>query len=424
MFRTLAFLLCTLTLGAQTAQEWSITSSDLKAHNSYFTSKTFELSSEDFSFLGFSAYSFQESTFNIEMRFQSQGKWGPWQKLGKQAHDESITDRQVWVSELISQEVQAWQIRLKEKLQSPIILRLFIASGKKSSNVSTPSPTIESESYNCTCPQPFFCNRTCWCPNGDCPPPGAYTPTVPTHLIVHHSAGANSSNDYPGVVAYYWDLHVNTNGWSDIGYNWLIDPNGQIYEGRGSGNTGAHFSCLNSGTLGICIIGDYRNTQPSTSSLQALSDLLLFESCLNGIVPADTSLHASSQLMLRHISGHRDANSATVGCPSGTVCPGQVLYDKLDSIATAINQAACLLSQKEISINKGQHFYPIPSKDYINSESLEPITNCKIIDSQGRTYNLKKISEKRWDLRNFGPGIYSLHYLIDGRNYHQMISIL
>jgi hypothetical protein len=241
---------------------------------------------------------------------------------------------------------------------------------------------------------------------------------------VHHSAGANSSNNFAGVVAYYWDLHVNTNGWSDIGYNWLIDPNGVVYEGRGSGTIGAHFSCLNSGTTGICIIGDYRNSQPSSASLIALSDLLLYESCLNGISPADTSIHQSSQLVLRHISGHRDANPATVGCPSGTVCPGQVLYNKLDSIATAINQAACLLSKPETEFFSGQHFYPVPSKNSIRSESSEPIHDCVIIDSQGRAFPLPKVNANQWDLRKFRAGIYSLHYEINGSRYQQTISIL
>ncbi len=424
MLRTLSLLLCSLFLGAQSSLEWNFEKDDFSRDASFWSTNTHRIQLNDFSFFGFSAYSFQETELQIEIRFLSQSEWTEWQAFNKQAHDELITDRQVWVSKLISQEVEAWQLRLKEKPRSPLTLRLFIAHQPSASKLKTHAPSFNLESNNCSCPQPSYCDRTCWCPNNDCPPPSSYSPTVPTHLIVHHSAGANSSNNFAGVVAYYWDLHVNTNGWSDIGYNWLIDPNGVVYEGRGSGTIGAHFSCLNSGTTGICIIGDYRNSQPSSASLIALSDLLLYESCLNGISPADTSIHQSSQLVLRHISGHRDANTATVGCPSGTVCPGQVLYNKLDSIASAINQDACLLSRPETAFFSGQHFYPVPSKNYIRSESSEPISNCVIIDSQGRVFPLPKINANQWDLRKFGAGIYSLHYEINGSRYQQTISIL
>lgn len=67
------------------------------------------------------------------------------------------------------------------------------------------------------------------CPAQD---PPLYT-TV-THLIVHHTAGANTAADWPSVLRSIWVLHVMGNGWNDIGYDYLIDPDGLPYEGRGS----------------------------------------------------------------------------------------------------------------------------------------------------------------------------------------------
>lgn len=431
--KSLYLLLCIsfFSLQGQTSLEWEIAPSNFQTQKgSFLISDSLSLSLPDYSFIGISAYSFQDAEIDLEIRWFRNGKWQEWQATKEQHDSHAIQDRQTFILDLISQKVEALQLRIPQSLKSELFLRVFVALEEPT---ETNSLNKEKQSSNdniegaetCSCPKPTVCERNCWCPNNDCPPPAAYTPTVPTHLIVHHSAGSNTSSNFAGVVAYYWDLHVNTNGWDDIGYNWLIDPNGVVYEGRGSGNTGAHFSCLNSGTSGICLIGDYRTAQPSLASLQALSELLLFEACLNGIDPAGRSIHQSSQLNLRHVSGHRDANSATVGCPAGTVCPGQQVYDKLDSLALAISQNACLLSNTEFAIAKpGQHFFPVPSQNIIYSEASAPILNCRLFDSLGRSFILPEISSNQWDLGEFNRGVYLLIYQIDGEQYRQTISIL
>src|SRR5437016_1926200 len=72
-------------------------------------------------------------------------------------------------------------------------------------------------------------------------------------------AGGNAATDWAAVVRSIWVLHVQGNGWNDIGYNYLIDPNGVLYEGRGGGDgvMGAHFSCVNSGTMGVALLGTF-----------------------------------------------------------------------------------------------------------------------------------------------------------------------
>lgn len=51
--------------------------------------------------------------------------------------------------------------------------------------------------------------------------------------------------------------HMNNKGWSDIGYNFVIGEDGNVYEGRGWGKKGAHSIPFNSKSIGICIIGNY-----------------------------------------------------------------------------------------------------------------------------------------------------------------------
>lgn len=89
---------------------------------------------------------------------------------------------------------------------------------------------------------PAVVSRTDWgCPDGEGSSMG--TPTKLnsiTHIFVHHSDGSNSSSDWKKVVLAIWKKHrSNIPGWGsdfdDIGYNYLIDPNGAIYEGRSGG---------------------------------------------------------------------------------------------------------------------------------------------------------------------------------------------
>lgn len=303
-------------------------------------------------FVGISDYTTDTSApLQLWLRVFGENTWHAWQPLNP-PHEASAKGRLSFEAPPLFFSVSKIEIKASRAVHPNLVLRVFVAPPEKKSTNERAGVSVANSIDSCNCAIPTFCDRNCWCPNNNCPPPAAYTPTVPTHLIMHHSAGFTNYSNYAWVVAYYWDLHVNTNNWDDIGYNWLIDPNGVIYEGRGSGNQGAHFSCMNSGTLGICIIGNYQTTTPSTSAWSAAVQLLAYESCLNHIVPTDSSIHASSQLMLRHISGHRDGNSATVGCPSGTDCPGNSFYPQLDSLGNAVGAQNCLMQLQENNLSR------------------------------------------------------------------------
>ncbi|GAA3737970.1 peptidoglycan recognition protein family protein [Salinactinospora qingdaonensis] len=125
--------------------------------------------------------------------------------------------------------------------------------------------------------------------------------TVPmarrTEFVVHHSAGPVSQP-----VRSIQDFHMDSNGWSDIGYNLLVDAEGRAYEGRGWETVGAHASGHNISGIGVCFIGsDGDATDAAHATIRALYD----EAC-------DRAGHT---LVKR---GHRDVNA--------TDCPGDDLY--------------------------------------------------------------------------------------------------
>ena len=161
------------------------------------------------------------------------------------------------------------------------------------------------------------------------------------HLIVHHTATANDATDWPAVVRTIWNFHAVTNGWRDLGYHYLIDPNGVMYEGRAGGAqaAGIHFSCANTGTMGIAMLGNYLSTAPSEAALQSLKTLLATKCQQLGLDPLGASFHASTGLKLPHIAGHLDANASRNGhvC-AGTHCPGQTLYALLPKVRAEVKK--------------------------------------------------------------------------------------
>ncbi|TYP77332.1 N-acetylmuramoyl-L-alanine amidase [Aquimarina intermedia] len=177
------------------------------------------------------------------------------------------------------------------------------------------------------CSKPTVVSRSQW---GAIYRNPASTSTV-SHLILHHEYGSNSSNDWAARVRSIQNYHINGNGWSDIGYNFLVDPNGTIYEGRAGGDNaiGAHFCGKNRNTMGICMLGDYSSISPTAATQTALKDLLAWKANKETIDPLGASYHYSVNASLKHIAGHRDA-----GC---TVCPGNGGYASMPSIRNGVN---------------------------------------------------------------------------------------
>lgn len=90
-------------------------------------------------------------------------------------------------------------------------------------------------------------------------------------LVVHHTAGkaAASLHDAINEMQSIQRQHIITNGWSDIGYNFVIDRRGRVWEGRGYDRVGAHTKDHNTGTVGVSFMGNYETIKPTTRQLVA-----------------------------------------------------------------------------------------------------------------------------------------------------------
>lgn len=147
-------------------------------------------------------------------------------------------------------------------------------------------------------------------------------------VFIHHTATGDSADPAAVVRAIYY-YHTVSMGWGDIGYNYLIDQYGNIYEGRagGPGVVGGHTASpsrgdLNEGSLGIGCIGTFRSQGPSIDMQRALARLIAWR--CRYIPP-----HGDSYFVWNHlpnIMGHRD------GMPEETDCPGDGLAAYLEAL--------------------------------------------------------------------------------------------
>jgi flagellar hook assembly protein FlgD len=161
--------------------------------------------------------------------------------------------------------------------------------------------------------------------------------------VVHHTAGASPATPAQSAamvraIAVY---HVQANGWNDIGYNFLVDRFGQIFEGRYGGIdrpvVGAHAQGFNTGSVGVALIGTYSSASPSAAAQDALVRLLAWRLDLAHVDPLSRLTYASGgnpefgagrSVTLRAISGHRDTGFTT--------CPGNRAYALLPQIAARV----------------------------------------------------------------------------------------
>ena len=103
-----------------------------------------------------------------------------------------------------------------------------------------------------------------------------YAPSLQL-AIVHHTAGSNTYTraQSAAIVRAIEIYHVKGNGWNDIGYNFLVDKYGQVFEGRYGGIdrnvVGAHAEGFNTGSVGIALLGNYDSAAPTPAALAAVA---------------------------------------------------------------------------------------------------------------------------------------------------------
>jgi hypothetical protein len=297
----------------------------------------------------------------VWLRFRGlDGRWSRWVSAGSNGHGPEVrlaADRQVgepvWTGGTTSVQLRATrtlsgvQLNLVDVSGGKGAARLLRGVGRAalSGGLALATPTLAAGPG-----QPPIIARRAWA-QGMAAPRVAPEYGAVRMAFVHHTENPNgyAASEVPAMLRATYVFHRYVNGWNDIGYNFIVDLYGRIFEARAGGIdepvVGAQAGGYNLVSTGIAVLGSFMAVPISTPARGALEALLAWKLSLHG-VPAQGSVTvtvnpagayysrfpANAHVPLPRIAGHRDADA--------TDCPGNVLYGELPSIRAGVRRLA------------------------------------------------------------------------------------
>jgi hypothetical protein len=251
---------------------------------------------------------------------QADGSWSEWVSLEVGGHEgegavEQPADGQhhaptsdpIWVEDATGYEVDlpadASDVQVHLVREGEALASVAAENGAAAIGPAAGQPAIRSRSQWGAAPY-----------NGT--PDYAYTLI---RAVVHHTVNGNdySQAQVPGMIRGIQSYHQGANGWSDIGYNFVVDRFGTIWEGRQGGVDrpviGAHAENYNTGAVGVSVLGEFTSVAPPEAVINSLQVLIGWKLALHGTTPSADN-----------VLGHRNVGQ--------TACPGQRLYDRIPDV--------------------------------------------------------------------------------------------
>lgn len=286
--------------------------------------------------------------FQISYRTKHTGKrWSEWMVSEAEVHPDNTPTGKYWTEALFTSDATSQssiQIRISvpvavSEIQVDMFDGNFKGENDQSDDTKSQSNSQTNElSSRASCPQfPQIITRDQWCGgSAACAQVNSwYNPTYINigHIVIHHGASPNTYSDGQAVVRSYYNYHVNTLGWADIGYNYLIDKFGNFYQGRHNPNLptsdvrAAHAGAANSSSIGVNFLGNLDVSIATPAQLNKLYDLLAWwfdYKALNPLGAANMQTQAYGVQYMERITCHRDINP--------TSCPGNDMYARMASI--------------------------------------------------------------------------------------------
>ncbi len=263
----------------------------------------------------------------VQVRWQQGGQWSDWTILepGAEPGEGGLPGTEPkWVGP--SQGAQA-RIVASEDIDPAGLTLVTVAPGE--------APTLTQAALA----QPNIISRAQWGARayggsgcGAAPSSGTFQGT-----IVHHTAGSNNytAAQSAGIVRSAQAYHMDGQKWCDIGYNFLIDRYGQVFEGRAGGITntpyGAHAgnTAVNASTTGVSLMGEFTSEVPPEAMKNAIVQLVAWRHSLFN-TPAKGG-YSNGGVWIQRIDGHRSVKA--------TACPGQQVFNWLPEMRNRVESA-------------------------------------------------------------------------------------
>jgi hypothetical protein len=330
-----------------------------------------------------------EETVGADVRTLEDGTWSAWQALDVHVDDHApdpgsaeADGSRPGTMEAIVGEVDQVQTRLRlTGAQVPADLRLAVITPGEADASRSESPEIETGADDAPEPaeavegtrsaeegeaatlsaaaytaKPSIYSRRQWGADESVREAGPPDYHEVRGGFVHHTVNTNSytRDQVPGIIRSIYAYHVQSRGWRDIGYNFLIDKFGRIWEGRYGGVdrpvVGAHTSGYNSYAFAASAIGNFDNVAPPTALVNAFGTLYAWKLSLHGVRGNKGSTRIGDRTFSHAIMGHRDAGS--------TACPGRYLYAKLSTIRSQAGSKQASWAARELQSQISGRGYP------------------------------------------------------------------
>lgn len=260
--------------------------------------------------------------------------------------------------------------------------------------------------------QPSIISRSSWGAKGptkgnECSAPVYGSSTL--GAVIHHTAGSNTYTkaQSAGIVRATQAYHTGARGWCDIGYNFLVDKYGQIFEGRRGGITkqvrAAHSGNgpVNERTVGISMMGTFSSVAPGEPMKKAVANLVAWRFSLAKL-PA-TGTYSLGGLRLNRISGHRDVLS--------TECPGAAAYAWVTASSTS-GLRSMVARRMAGSTSTKPTPTPTPTPTKPSSTTLTQAKDIKTLAAQLGSSRLGKVVRKEWGSSSKRRAIYQNYDLL------------
>lgn len=263
----------------------------------------------------------------IEIRvLAASGTWSPWQALHRDHHVPPTVEGPVHFNPVL-QTGSSYELRTRNPDDLAFIEASTLNTAANPGLLGNPDDEEEIELID-----GFIIPRAAWGANEDFRHEGqdpdnpiAWPPRYSAikRVIVHHTATEFGWEDPAAVVRAIYHYHAVVLDWTDIGYNFLIDVYGNVYEGRygGPGVIGGHAMEYNTGSLGVALIGSFTGAMPPQPAQDALVRLIRTRA-----PDVDPSIAADwlDWGDVPNICGHGDVMT--------TECPGSDLHALLPAV--------------------------------------------------------------------------------------------
>ena len=292
----------------------------------------------------------------VQVRHRAKGRWSGWETVEAE-HDDGpdagsadtrsrrLRDGTVPVWTGPSDGVQV-QVQVVDGAAPRDVRIELVDPGRSPADASVAGVPAPRSTAHAEAPAPEIISRAQWGADESIRTEApSYGPT-PRVGFVHHTASSNdySADQAAAMVRGIYAYHVRSNGWSDIGYNVLVDRFGRAYEGRAGGLdrfvVGAHTGGFNRESFGVSLLGDFSTVPPSARTLDTLTDVLAWKlgqayaepngkAVLTSSGGGTSRYAAGSTAVFDVVSGHRDAGQ--------TSCPGATTYARMGQIREQVS---------------------------------------------------------------------------------------